>query len=269
MSEGQPDDVRALAHETQAQWEGKAAFWDERMGEGNDFARALIGPAIERLLGPVAGRTLLDVGCGNGVISRRLARLGAEVVACDFSPTFLERARARSADAGDRIDYRLVDATDEAQLLALGERRFDAAVASMALMDMPTIDPLLRALATLLKPGGRFVFAVMHPCFNGSATLALEMDDRGGQVRETYSVKVAAYLDIPPALGAGMIGEPTPHYYFHRPLSALLGAGFAAGFVLDGLEEPAFGPEQARPRSLSWGNFHQIPPVLVARLRNP
>src|SRR5262245_66576972 len=104
----------------------------------------------------------------------------------------------------------------------------------MALMDMPTIDPLLRALTRLLKPGGRFIFAVMHPCFNNGAPLTLEMDDRDGRVRENYSVKVSAYLDIPPALGAGMIGEPTPHYYFHRPLSALLGAGFAAGFVLDG-----------------------------------
>lgn len=47
----------------------------------------------------------------------------------------------------------------------------------------------------------------------------------------------------------------------------LLGACFAAGFVLDGLEEPAFGPEDRGGRPLSWLNYTEIPPVLVARLR--
>jgi hypothetical protein len=64
-----------------------------------------------------------------------------------------------------------------------------------------------------------------------------------------------------------MPGEPNPHYYFHRPLHELLGACFAAGFALDGLEEPAFGADDVGKRPLSWLNFQQIPPVLVARLR--
>lgn len=265
---GDADDLAALTRETRAIWDAKAAYWDERMGEGNAFHRALVGPAVERLLAPRAGELILDVACGNGQFSRRLAELGASVVATDFSATFLERARARSAAVAARIDYRLVDATDEAGLLALGAGRFDAAVCNMALMDMTTIDPLLRALRTLLSPGGRFVFAVAHPCFNSNATtLALEEDDRMGELRETRSVRIVAYLGIPPGKGAGMPGEPQPHYYFHRPLHELLGACFAVGFALDGLLEPAFGPDAASPRPLSWLNFTQIPPVLAARLR--
>jgi SAM-dependent methyltransferase len=135
-------------------------------------------------------------------------------------------------------------------------------------MDMTTIDPLLRAVRVLLKPGGRLVFAVPHPCFNNNAmTMMLEEEDRAGELRETRSVRVSAYLDIPPGMGMGMPGEPQPHYYFHRPLHELLGACFAAGFVLDGLLEPAFGLADASPRSLSWTNLTQIPPVLAARLR--
>jgi 2-polyprenyl-3-methyl-5-hydroxy-6-metoxy-1,4-benzoquinol methylase len=262
------DDSAALTRETQAIWDGKAAFWDEQMGEGNAWHRTLVAPAVERLLAPQVGETILDVACGNGQFARRLAELGANVVATDFSPTFLERARARSAAFAGRIDYRLVDATDEAQLLALGVGRFDAAVCNMALMDMTTITPLLRALGALLRPGGRFVFAVPHPCFNSNATtLALEEEDRAGELRETRSVRIAAYLDIPPGKGMGMPGEPAPHYYFHRPLHELLGACFAAGFVLDGLLEPAFDAASASPKPLSWANFTQIPPLLAARLR--
>ncbi len=262
------DELRAVTRETQEVWEGKAAYWDEQMGEGNLFQRCLVGPAAERLLGVQPDELVWDIGCGNGVFSRRLAELGARVVATDFSPTFLERARARTTEHSDRIEYLLVDATDEAQMLSLGERRFDAAVCNMTLMDMTTIEPLLRALVRLLRPGGRFVFTVPHPCFRLNGTrLVLELEDREGQLVETYSVKVSSYLHVPPGKGAGMPGEPAPHYYFHRPLHELLGACFAAGFVLDGLEEPAFGEEQSTQRSLSWAKYTHVPPVLAARVR--
>lgn len=254
--------------ETQEIWDAKAEFWDERMGEGNAFQRVLVGPAVERLLALQPGQRVLDVACGNGVFSRRLAHLGARVVATDFSPTFLDRARARSTEHPNRIEYRLVDATDETQLLTLGEQEFDAVVCNMALMDMPVIDPLLRAVARLLKPGGPFVFAAPHPAFNSNAIrLGIEEEDRGGKLVNTRYVHVAGYLNVPAGKGAGMPGEPTPHWYFHRPLSELLNAGFAAGFVLDGLEEPSFGPEDASPVALSWTNYTDLPPVLAARLR--
>lgn len=259
-------DLAALVRETQDIWNAKAAFWDARMGDGNAFQRILLGPACERLLEIQPGKLVLDLACGNGVFARRLAELGARVVAIDFSERFLERARARSTSFGDRIEYRLVDATEEAQLLALGERRFDAVVCNMALMDMPVIDPLLRAVRRLLGPGGHFVFSVQHPAFNSNAVrLCLEEDGQDGTLR--YSVTVTGYLRVPPGKGTGMPGEPVSHWYFHRPLSELLGACFAAGFVLDGLEEPAFRPEDGTPGALSWLNFTEIPPVLVARLR--
>jgi 2-polyprenyl-3-methyl-5-hydroxy-6-metoxy-1,4-benzoquinol methylase len=126
------DALATLTRETQAIWDAKAAFWDERMGEGNAFHRVLVGPSVERLLAPQAGELILDIACGNGQFARHLATLGASVVATDFSPSFLERARARSGAVADRIDYRLVDATDEAALLALGTGQFDGAVCNMA-----------------------------------------------------------------------------------------------------------------------------------------
>ena len=264
----QPATPADLVAETREIWDAKAEYWDARIGDSNAFQRHLVGPAAERLLAIQPGETVLDVACGNGVFARRLAQLGVRVVATDFSARFLELARARSSEHADRIDYRQVDATDEAQLLALGEARFDIAVCNMALMDMPVLDPLLRALPRLLTAGGRFVFAVPHPAFNSNAVrLTLEEEDRGGDVVETRAVKVTGYLRVPPGKGAGMPGEPAPHWYFHRPLSELLGACFAAGFVLDGLEEPGFGPEDAAGPPLSWLRYTDLPPVLVARLR--
>lgn len=113
----------------------------------------------------------------------------------------------------------------------------------------------------------RFVFSVMHPCFNsGDVQFVLEETDLGGELRETRAVKISGYLEPEVRLGLGMIGQPKPHYYFHRPLSALLGAAFDAGFALDGLEEPAFDEPDPVTRPLSWARFTSILPVLVARL---
>jgi hypothetical protein len=95
----------------------------------------------------------------------------------------------------------------------------------------------------------------------------LEEEDRDGQLVETYYVKVSNYLRVPPVRGVGMLGEPAPHYYFHRSLSVLFGACFAADFVLDALDEPAFGDDDRGGRPLDWANYKDIPPVLVARMR--
>lgn len=244
-------------------WDAKAAYWDEHMADGNQFQLELIGPSLERLLQVQPGERVLDVACGNGINARWIARQGAEVLGIDFSRIFLERAQARTTSWDERITYRKVDATDEAALLALGEGTFNAIVCSMAMMDMAEIGPLLRASRCLLAPGGRFVFSVQHPPFNNNSVSI--MGERPAADVSAYFVKVGAYLTVPPGLGAGMPGEPTPHWYFHRPLHELLGEFFAAGWVIDGLEEPRFATAAADPHRLTWSNMPDIPPVLVAR----
>jgi 2-polyprenyl-3-methyl-5-hydroxy-6-metoxy-1,4-benzoquinol methylase len=263
-------DLSQANQEARAAWNHNAAYWDERMGEGNDFDQVLVWPAVERLLGLQPGERVLDIACGNGLTSRRMAALGAQVVALDFAEEMLAYARRRTLDNAERITYLLLDATDAAALLSLGERHFDAALCNMALFDMAEIRPLMRTLAHLLRAGGRFVFSVLHPCFNNPHMAQVaEMQDRDGRVVTLYSVKVFGYMRSTVAQAVAMRDQPRPQPVFHRPLQALLGAAFDAGFVLDGLEERAFPPDHPPRRdALSWGaNFSEIPPVLVARMR--
>jgi 2-polyprenyl-3-methyl-5-hydroxy-6-metoxy-1,4-benzoquinol methylase len=264
-----PEALWRANEETRQAWDENAAFWDERMGEGNDFVELLVWPATERLLALQPGERVLDIACGNGLSSRRMAALGAEVVAFDFSANLIALARRRT-DPAARITYHVLDATNGEALRALGRHRFDAALCQMALFDMAEIGPLLAALPHLLRPGGRFVFSVIHPCFNNPQSRQVaELEDRGGQVVTTYAVKVHGYLTATASHGAAIAGQPRRHLYFHRSLQALLGAAFEAGLVLDGLEERAFPPDHPPGRNpLSWsGKYAEIPPVLVARLR--
>ena len=265
-------DLQRASEETRAAWNQNAAFWDERMGEGNDFVEVLIWPATERLIELRSGERVLDIACGNGLSSRRLAAMGAEVVAFDFAEEMISHALRRTQEHADRIEYLVMDATDESALLALGEARFDAALCNMALFDMAGIEILMRALSRLLRPGGRFVFSVLHPCFNSPhMALVAEVEDRAGAIVTVYSVRVFDYITPTITHAAAMRNQPKPQIVFHRPLEVLLGQAFDAGFVLDGLEERAFPPDHTSTRDyLSWGaNFSEIPPVLVARMRLP
>jgi len=76
-------------------WNTNARFWDEHMDKGNDFINVLIWPAVERFLSIKDGERILDIAYGNGVTSRRLFKLGAKVVAIDFSETLINIARQR------------------------------------------------------------------------------------------------------------------------------------------------------------------------------
>jgi SAM-dependent methyltransferase len=260
--------------ETRAAWEANAEIWDARMGdEGNDFFRILQWPVMTEFLGVErwsqtgAPPQILDIACGNGLTSRKLAELGARVTAFDFSAELIQFAKARSHSAS--IMYHVVDATDEKALLALGERAFDSALCNMALFDMAELEPLFQTLPKLLKPGGSFVFSITHPAFNNSSNLkvAEEVDDEG-EIKTTYFVKVSRYLTPYQARGIALRNQPQAQIYFERPLQYYLNLGFKNGFVLDAFAERAFPPDIPAPHPLSWGGqFSEIPPVLVARMR--
>ena len=134
-------------------------------------------------------------------------------------------------------------------------------------MDMAEIEPLISAAAILLKAGGDFVFSLLHPCFNSGLTKqGMERHDIGGELVEEYFVRVSRYSQPVTTRGLAMLGQPVPHFYFHRSLSELVQTFFSAGFVLDGLAEPSFEANADRQKMFEMV-FQEIPPALVARMR--
>jgi SAM-dependent methyltransferase len=260
-------DFPDLSEDNRRRWDANARWWDDRIGDGNDFQTLLIEPATERLLDIHEGDVILDAACGAGRFARRMAELGATIVAFDYSGEFVALARQRTPkDAA--IAYHSLDAADPAALMALGAGRFDKATCTMALMDMPEIGPLFATLPRLLRPGGSFVFSVLHPCFHSAAIqrFAELHEEEPGRHVVRAGVKVASYLAPFARKSEGIIGQPEPQWLFHRSLSALLQYGFDAGFRVDGLEEPGL-PAPTSPRAgVRWHDMPDIPPIMVVRM---
>lgn len=253
-----------MKDEVKSIWNANAEFWDSRMGEGNDFHKTLIEPTQLKLLNIKVGDKILDVACGNGQFARKMAELGAKVTAIDFSDKFIAIAKLKGKYD---IKYQVIDVTSETDLKKLPVNNFDSIVCTMALMDIENIQALINHLPKMLKRDGIFVFSILHPCFNsGENTLAHERDDLGGQVKSKYYVKICDYLIEKSILGLGMVGQPKPQYYFHRPVSTILKYFFENGFVLDAYEEPSF-TNIENSNSIYDNVYKNIPPALICRLK--
>lgn len=194
--------------------------WEERAEEWIRWARSreldfgfweLGLPALLELV-PPPGRLTLDIACGEGRLSRELARLGHRVIGIDSAPSLLAAARAADPEA----ELLLADAA----AIPLQDGAADLAVASMALMTVDDVPAVVAEAARVLAPGGRFLITLLHPVDTWA--------DAGG----SYFEQSAFDKDLVRA-GAHMTFRDA-----HRPLSAYARALEEAGFAIERLREP-------------------------------
>lgn len=107
---------------------------------------------------PLSGLAVLDIGCGGGLLSEPMARLGAAVTGVDAGAEAVGVARAHATESGLTIDYRCSSAED----LAASGARFDAVLALEIVEHVADVDAFCGALATLLRPGGTLVMSTLN-----------------------------------------------------------------------------------------------------------
>lgn len=217
-------------------------------------------PAVEGLLGEVAGRRICDLACGQGRVARHLADLGAYVVGVDLSANLLAIARRHEETEPRGIAYLQADAHN---LDGVADGTFDGVVCFMALMDIAELNATLRSVARILQPGGWFVFAILHPCYHTSQSG--EMDTSEGVVRTISRYFVEGYWRSDTRTGPpGKVGA------YHRTLSTYVNALTDAELTLERVSEPRAGGDFTDSQSLSglgrpiWA---EVPAVLVVKCR--
>ncbi len=254
-----------------ALWEANAETWTRHVRAGYDVYRDQLNtPAFLAILPPVRGLAGLDIGCGEGANTRKLAQLGARISAIDVAPTFIRHAQATEDANPLGIQYSVADAL----ALPFAEAAFDFAAAFMSMMDMPNPAQALGEAARVLRPGGFFQFSILHPCFVSPVRRVLR--DAAGR---TTHVELARYFDsIDGELELWKFNtapqeeqdkvEPFRIQRFHRTLSQWVDAIVAAGLVIEQFHEPTATPElSARFPILE--DTRQFPLSLIIRARKP
>ena len=255
------NDWPRLGSDALAVWERIAPSWAAHMGDqGNDFHNLLVRPTAIKLLQPISGRKILELGCGAGLFTGDLVRAGAEVVATDGAKSFVDIACRRNP----QCETVRLDVTNEQDWSNLrhNHHKFDAVVCNMMFMDVATVDLMCREVAALLRPGGSWVISQQHPCFvTGEVSLIAERASTGVHT----GVKVSKYLNVKPYKDLGIPTQPEKHYCFHRPLQSIVASITGVGLVIDALVEPSF-PETAEfGKPLTLSSVADIPPVLFLR----
>lgn len=240
-------------------WDRASLWYDTLVGQlGSEYQQAVVIPGTLRLLSVKKGEKVLDLACGQGVLSRALHQRGATVTSVDLSEQLIQIARRRSPK-----DIRFLVA-DAARLAPLESGEFDAVACVLALQNMAAPELALKAAARALRTAGRLVAVVMHPAFR------IPQQSRWGwdEQRQLLFRQVDRYLsplkvpiDVRPFRAPGSAQTWT----YHRPLQDYVKAMADAGLLIDALEEwPSHKTSQPGPVAAAENRARQEFPLFLA-----
>jgi ubiquinone/menaquinone biosynthesis C-methylase UbiE len=217
-------------------WEAEAERWAQwARAPGHDSYWRFHRDRFFDLV-PSPGRLTLDLGCGEGRLTRDLKERGHRVVGADASPTLIRLAQ----DADPDGEYVVADAA----ALPIAASKADLVIAFMSLQDMDDMESAVREAARILAPGGRFCIAVVHP-INSGGTFDTESDDADAPflIEESYFER-RRYSESIERDGLAMTFTS-----YHRSLQDYTAPLVDAGFVIDHVREVTDG-EHPRWRRL-------------------
>jgi SAM-dependent methyltransferase len=231
-------------------WEVNAQWWAEGFTEGADeeYNEQILPLAAEHLHG---ARRILDIGCGEGQISRLAARLPGVEAVVGIDPTAAQLALA--AERGGRV----ARARSGAAELPFAPASFDAAIACLVFEHIDDVDDAIAEIGRVLQPGGRFVFMLNHP---------LLQTPNSGWIDDT--ILEEQYWRIGPYLTEDArieeVDKDTYVRFVHRPLSRYVNAMLSAGLYLTAMLEPA-PPPGFLARAAEYSEAATIPRLLLMR----
>jgi len=207
------------------EWVNIAPAWIKEARDGANANRTgLLDRPMLEACGNVSGLRVLECGCGEGRFCRLLVeRRAAYVLGLDLCAPMIEAAREKQSD---RDEYRVADVQD---LDFLGDGTFDLAVSYLNQCDLPDFEANNREVFRVLKPGGRFVIANLHPMLSAVGEWHRTADGT------RLHVVLDHYFEEGQRIWRMMGGEVTN---FHRTLSTYVRSFMNAGFSVSGVIEP-------------------------------
>ncbi len=205
----------------------------------------LLDPAMLRLCGDVAGKRVLDAGCGEGRFARMLAERGAHVLGIDPIPRMLSVARERGPGAFLRA---------MAERMPFAPAAFDLVVSYVTLVDIRGYLEAIAEMARVLRPGGALVVANLGFV---TAGYGWEKTDDGTRLHQKIDRYAEEWSQVYEWTGIRIEN-------FHRPLSRYMEAYLGAGLMLRAFEEPV--PDDGALRAhYAFEDWFRVPLFTVMR----
>lgn len=213
----------------QTSWEKVAPWYDGWVGkEGSYYHREIAIPRTLELLNLQPNEFLLDVGAGTGTLAPHVLKTGCNYVGIELSPTFVKQAKQYHSRKATFLEG------DARHLKTIPfQQNFDAAVFLLSLQDMEPLNCVLENVSTVLKPNGRLVLFMIHPCFRIPRQSGWGFDEK----RKLHYRRIDRYLS-PLAVPMKTYKGITTRSY-HRPLQDYVQVLLNTGFQLDAWEEIA------------------------------
>ncbi|MFC4322601.1 class I SAM-dependent methyltransferase [Litchfieldia salsa] len=210
-------------------WDGFADTYAKSHHEQGDLHKEVfLNPTLATLMGNVTNKRVLDAGCGEGYLSRIIARSNATVTAVDYSSRMLEIAKERTPE-DILIDYRHGNCED---LNILEDKSFDLVVSNMVIQDLANYEKAFQEMYRLLVDGGVFIFSILHPCFITPES-GWERTENGEKLH--WNVDKYFYEGVYEQSG---LGDKEKMLLFHRTLTSYINTLIKTGFVLESIVEP-------------------------------
>jgi len=229
-------------------WEAEASQWIRwARRPGHDSYWRYHRDQFLNLL-PSPGRLTVDIGCGEGRLTRHLKELGHRIIGVDASPSLV--AAARGSDPS--MDIRIADAA----ALPFDDASADLAIAFMSLHDTDALAHTIGEIARILAPEGRLCFAIVHP-LNSAGHFERETADAPFVIEGEY-LRPFRYSETVEEDGLTMTFHSE-----HRPFAAYFSALEEAGLLVEALRETGI-PEHAF-RSQASRRWQRLPLFLHVR----
>jgi len=236
-------------------WDSVSEWYDDLLNDrGSDLYQRVLIPGTMRMLGNVRSTSVLDIACGQGILSRALAERGAQVVGIDGAPRLIQRARELTSP-DHTISYGEGDAQalEPAIKATVGEEfePFDSAVCLMALMNIEDLEASMRSASCALKPGGSFVGVILHPAFRAPRQTSWGWLGAKPESQKQFR-RIDSYMSVAPVKitmnpGAAASGKDAiTTTTFNRPISEYMTAAAKAGLFINGFEE-WISPRESQP----------------------
>ena len=241
-----------LRSRIRAQWTKYAQDWIET----NQAVRTgFLDSWMLDALGDVSGKSVIDIGCGEGRFCRLLSELGAAVTGVDLTEALIEQARNVGSDSET---YLVGDAEN---LEEVRDESFDLAVSYIVLVDLEDYRSSIRQAYRVLRPGGRFIVCNIHPMRTAVKSTDGWISDR--------SRKLFYPVDNYTEEGEReFLWWSGPFINVHRTLSSYVSAFLDAGFVLEALQEPVPSEEQLAVHP-GFDDEPRVPNFIIYVLKKP